>query len=104
MFRGWWLRAFEIWLTGRLLASPTFHRMVGKVHRGIHNFRHGIPPEEMGGTKIDNNGIGFSISVLWRNPLALMGIFPSVLKSSNNETTIQDPEQGIFCSSSKKNS
>ncbi|KAJ9202361.1 hypothetical protein DTO166G4_6529 [Paecilomyces variotii] len=55
MFKGWWLRAFEIWLTGRLLASPTFHRMVGRVHRRIQIFRYGTPPEEMGGTKIDNN-------------------------------------------------
>jgi hypothetical protein len=30
--------------------------MVGKVHSRVQRFRHGIPPEEMGGTKLDNNG------------------------------------------------
>ncbi|KAL3475022.1 hypothetical protein BJX99DRAFT_259782 [Aspergillus californicus] len=50
------LRALEIWLTTRLLASPTFHRMVGNVHRKVQHMRHGIPPEEMGGTKLEKNG------------------------------------------------
>ncbi|CEL07987.1 hypothetical protein ASPCAL11141 [Aspergillus calidoustus] len=53
------LRTFEVWLTTRLLASPTFHRMVGRVHGRVQRFRHGTPPEEMGGTKLDNNGPGF---------------------------------------------
>ncbi|KAL2860420.1 hypothetical protein BJX68DRAFT_84927 [Aspergillus pseudodeflectus] len=51
------LRTFEVWLTTRLLASPTFHRMVGRVHGRVQRFRHGTPPEEMGGTKLDNNGM-----------------------------------------------
>ncbi|KAL4786180.1 hypothetical protein BJX76DRAFT_355411 [Aspergillus varians] len=48
------LRTFEVWLTTRLLTSPTFHRMVGRVHGKIQRLRHGTPPEEMGGTNIDN--------------------------------------------------
>lgn len=36
-----------------LLRTPAFHRGVEKVARGVHRIRHGIPPEEMGGTKID---------------------------------------------------
>ncbi|KAI9370105.1 hypothetical protein BJX61DRAFT_535904 [Aspergillus egyptiacus] len=46
------LRALE------LLASPTFHRMVGDVHRKIRHLRHGSPPDEMGGTRLENNGPG----------------------------------------------
>ncbi|KAL1999141.1 hypothetical protein VTN02DRAFT_4993 [Thermoascus thermophilus] len=52
------LRSFEIWLTGRLLASPAFHRMVGRVHRKVQHIKHGIPPEEMGGTNLDQTGPG----------------------------------------------
>ncbi|KAL9103957.1 MAG: hypothetical protein Q9163_001063 [Psora crenata] len=37
-----------------LLASPTFHRGVRKVHKAIQQARHGPGLEEMGGTKIDN--------------------------------------------------
>jgi hypothetical protein len=36
-----------------LLRTPAFHRGVEKVARGVHRLRHGIPPEERGGTKID---------------------------------------------------
>ncbi|KAL1964090.1 hypothetical protein VTN77DRAFT_7508 [Rasamsonia byssochlamydoides] len=50
-----WLWMFEDWATRRLLASPLFHRMVGKIHKGIHRLRYGPPPEEMGGTKIDDH-------------------------------------------------
>ncbi|KAL2813495.1 hypothetical protein BDW59DRAFT_30841 [Aspergillus cavernicola] len=52
------LRTFEVWLTTRLLASPTFHRMVGSVHRKVQHLRYGPPPEEMGGTNIEKNGPG----------------------------------------------
>jgi hypothetical protein len=31
--------------------------MVGRVHGRVQRFRHGTPPEEMGGTKLDNNGM-----------------------------------------------
>lgn len=41
----------------KLLASPSFHRMVGRVHQKVQNIRHGVPPEEMGGTKIDKNSM-----------------------------------------------
>ncbi len=37
-----------------LLRTPSFHRGVEKVAKGVHRIRHGIPPEEMGGTKIDS--------------------------------------------------
>ncbi|TQB67776.1 hypothetical protein MPDQ_004732 [Monascus purpureus] len=58
MFRSFWFRAFEVWLVGKLLSSPTFHRMVGRVHQKVHHLKYGVPPEEMGGTKLDNNGRG----------------------------------------------
>ncbi|KAI9929072.1 hypothetical protein ASPWEDRAFT_169091 [Aspergillus wentii DTO 134E9] len=58
VFHWFWARTFEVWLTARLLASPTFHRMVGRVHQKVQHIRHGVPPEEMGGTKLDNNGPG----------------------------------------------
>ena len=41
-----------------LLRTPAFHRAVEKVARGVHRVRHGIPPEEMGGTKIDQPSNG----------------------------------------------
>ncbi|KAJ5625794.1 hypothetical protein N7510_002103 [Penicillium lagena] len=52
------LRNLEIWLTTRLLRSPVFHRMVGRVHQKVQHVRHGIPPEEMGGTRQEKNGPG----------------------------------------------
>ncbi|KKK15334.1 hypothetical protein P175DRAFT_0531262 [Aspergillus ochraceoroseus IBT 24754] len=58
VLRWFGLRAFEVWLTARLLGSPTFHRLVGRVHRKVQHIRHGVPPEEMGGTKLENNGPG----------------------------------------------
>ncbi|KAL6235745.1 hypothetical protein BDW75DRAFT_239841 [Aspergillus navahoensis] len=53
-FSPWTL--IEVWLTTQLLRSPTFHRMVGRVHGKVHRLRHGTPPEDMGGTNIDNIG------------------------------------------------
>ncbi|KAL4979216.1 hypothetical protein BDW66DRAFT_148349 [Aspergillus desertorum] len=53
-FSPWTL--IEVWLTTQLLRSPTFHRMVGRVHGKVQRLRHGTPPEEMGGTNIDNIG------------------------------------------------
>jgi len=40
----------------QLLSTPAFHRAVEKVARQVHRMRHGIPPEELGGTKIDRPG------------------------------------------------
>ncbi|KAF2400043.1 hypothetical protein EJ06DRAFT_530803 [Trichodelitschia bisporula] len=40
----------------QLLSSPLFHRGVQKIHKSVHNLRHGTPLEEMGGTKIERNG------------------------------------------------
>jgi len=54
-----WLRVFEVWATARLLASPTFHRMVGRIHRKIHHLKHGASLEERGGTTLENNKSGF---------------------------------------------
>ncbi|KAJ5390453.1 uncharacterized protein N7496_001521 [Penicillium cataractarum] len=39
------LRALEVWLYGRLIRSPLFHQMVGRVHQRVEQIRHGIPPE-----------------------------------------------------------
>ncbi|KAH1767275.1 hypothetical protein V6Z96_001795 [Aspergillus fumigatus] len=58
VFKLFWLRTLEVWLTARLLASPTFHRMVGRVHQKVQHLRYGVPPEEMGGTKLEKNGPG----------------------------------------------
>jgi len=51
-----WLRVLEVWLTARLLRSPTFHRAVQHVHKKFHEIRYGKDPAEMGGTKIDKPG------------------------------------------------
>ena len=47
----------------QLLRSPIFHRMVGRVHEKIQHVRHGVPPEQMGGTKLENNGTALCESV-----------------------------------------
>ncbi|KAG0159380.1 hypothetical protein PDIDSM_6902 [Penicillium digitatum] len=46
-------RSMEVWLTVRLLRSPLFHRMVGRVHQKVQHIRYGVPPEEQGGTKLE---------------------------------------------------
>ncbi|TVY71229.1 hypothetical protein LSUE1_G006762 [Lachnellula suecica] len=51
-----WLRVLEVWLTARLLASPSFHRGVRVIHKKVHELRHGKDPAEMGGTNIDHPG------------------------------------------------
>ncbi|KFY22877.1 hypothetical protein V491_02693 [Pseudogymnoascus sp. VKM F-3775] len=52
-----WLRAaVELWLIQKLVSSPTFHRGVRRIHKGVHEFRYGKDPAEMGGTKIDVPG------------------------------------------------
>ena len=51
-----WLRFLEAYLVQMLLRTPAFHRGVEKVARQVHKMRHGTPPEEMGGTKIDRSG------------------------------------------------
>jgi len=40
----------------QLLRTPAFHRGVEKVARQVHRIRHGMPPEELGGTKLDRPG------------------------------------------------
>lgn len=49
-----WLRVLEAYMVQALLRTPAFHRAVEKVARQVHRVRHGTPPEEMGGTKIDD--------------------------------------------------
>ncbi|PGH19334.1 hypothetical protein AJ80_03974 [Polytolypa hystricis UAMH7299] len=53
----YWLRIFEIWLTARLLASPSFHRAVHRVHKSVQELRHGKAPEDMGGTNVEKPGV-----------------------------------------------
>ncbi|GAB7344749.1 hypothetical protein MBLNU457_3219t1 [Dothideomycetes sp. NU457] len=48
-----WVRFLEAYLVQALLKSPTFHAGVRQVHKRVHQLRHGVPPEEMGGTKLD---------------------------------------------------
>lgn len=40
-------------LVETLLRSPGFHRTVQKVHKQIHEFQHGKPPEYYGGTNLE---------------------------------------------------
>lgn len=51
-----WLRVLEAYLVQLLLRTPAFHRGVEKVAKQVHRVRNGIPPEELGGTKIDQPG------------------------------------------------
>ncbi|KAJ5103479.1 hypothetical protein N7532_004008 [Penicillium argentinense] len=52
------LRQLEVWLTTRLLRSPIFHQMVGRVHQRVQQVRHGIPPEPSR-TRLDSDqGLG----------------------------------------------
>ena len=51
-----WLLPFERRLVDTLLRQPAFHRAVEQVHKNLHRIRHGTPPEEMGGTKLDQPG------------------------------------------------
>ncbi|CZT01430.1 hypothetical protein WAI453_006916 [Rhynchosporium graminicola] len=51
-----WLRLAEVWLTARLLESQTFHKVVKRVHKKMHEIQRGEKlddPSEMGGTNID---------------------------------------------------
>ncbi|KAH7382839.1 hypothetical protein BKA64DRAFT_171020 [Cadophora sp. MPI-SDFR-AT-0126] len=54
-----WLRLAEVWLTARnlqLLNSTTFHKLVKRVHKKVHEIKLGEKledPSEMGGTNID---------------------------------------------------
>ncbi|OOQ81543.1 hypothetical protein PEBR_42571 [Penicillium brasilianum] len=50
------LRALEVWLYGRLIRSPLFHQMVGRVHQRVEQIRHGIPPEPSR-TTLEEKGI-----------------------------------------------
>jgi len=58
-----WVRILEVWLTARLLQSPTFHRVVQNLQRQMRRMTHGKGPEETGGTSIeksnDSNAKGF---------------------------------------------
>lgn len=55
-----WIAVVEALMVKKLLESPAFHRAIGKAHKSVHRLRHGTPPEEMGGTNIDNpNARGF---------------------------------------------
>ncbi|PMD13990.1 hypothetical protein NA56DRAFT_711354 [Hyaloscypha hepaticicola] len=52
----WRLLVIEAWLVQRLLASPTFHRAVRRVHKRVEEARRGeklYDPSEMGGTQVD---------------------------------------------------
>ena len=37
----------------QLLRTPGFHKAVQSLQRRVYRLRYGTPPEEMGGTKID---------------------------------------------------
>ena len=48
-----WIRVLEHFLVEQLLRTPGFHRAVEKVAKNVHRVRNGLPPEELGGTRID---------------------------------------------------
>jgi len=48
-----WQHLIEAFLVQQLLRTPAFHRAVEKVAKNVHRIRHGTPPHELGGTKID---------------------------------------------------
>ncbi|OQE19951.1 hypothetical protein PENSTE_c014G04514 [Penicillium steckii] len=52
------LRQLEVWMTARLLRSPVFHQMVGKVHQRVQQVRHGVPPEPSRTSLDDGQGLG----------------------------------------------
>jgi len=47
---------FEAHLINFLLRRPTFHRFVGYLHKKHRHIRHGVPPEELGGTNLEDPG------------------------------------------------
>jgi hypothetical protein len=51
-----WLMVLEAYMVQALLRTPAFHRGVEKVVKTVHRVRHGMSPEELGGTKIDRSG------------------------------------------------
>lgn len=51
-----WLAVLEAYAVQALLRTPGFHRAVEKVAKNVHRIRHGLPPEEQGGTSIDRLG------------------------------------------------
>ncbi|KAF7510206.1 hypothetical protein GJ744_006902 [Endocarpon pusillum] len=57
----------------RLLRSPSFHRGVQGIHKTLHRLRHGPPPEELGGTRLDDPGD--------RGPRRFMQLFWEELKN-----------------------
>ncbi|CAG7917428.1 unnamed protein product [Penicillium olsonii] len=65
MVLGFLIRGLEVWLTLRLLRSPIFHRMVGRVHQRVQYHRHGVPlppktpKEELGGSHHEADGFDF---------------------------------------------
>lgn len=64
----------QIWLTARLLASPTFHRGVRRVHKKVHELQHGKDPAEMGGTNIDGEaGCHPAVRIQHADELAVPG-------------------------------
>ncbi|KAJ5492952.1 hypothetical protein N7539_001698 [Penicillium diatomitis] len=52
------LRALEVWLYGRLIRSPLFHQMVGRVHQRVEQIRHGIPAEPSRTSLQDGDSLG----------------------------------------------
>jgi hypothetical protein len=51
----WW-QAIETYLVARLLASPSFHKAIRRLHGTIHALRSGepLPPREIQRTKLQN--------------------------------------------------
>ncbi|OQO01703.1 hypothetical protein B0A48_12740 [Cryoendolithus antarcticus] len=51
-----WLMVLEAYAVQALLRTPGFHRIVEKVAKNVHRVRHGLPPEDEGGTSIQQPG------------------------------------------------
>ncbi|QIX00803.1 hypothetical protein AMS68_006320 [Peltaster fructicola] len=54
-----WLVMLESLAYQQLMKSPTFHKGVEQVVKTVHRVRHGVPPDELGGTKLDEPGSRF---------------------------------------------
>jgi len=57
-----WIAVLEAYLVQALLRTPGFHRGVEKVARQVHRIRNGLPPDNVGGTKLErpDGSPGFS--------------------------------------------
>ncbi|GAB7366200.1 hypothetical protein MBLNU230_g7760t1 [Neophaeotheca triangularis] len=49
-----WLAFLEAWAVQQLLRTPGFHRGVEKFAKTVYRYRNNLPPEQKGGTHLDD--------------------------------------------------